>query len=288
MSMATKTRPTGLAADAGRSAEQAAQSPWADRLAKLGFVGRGLIYLIVGILAFQIATGDTSESADKKGALQEIAEKPFGNALLVVLAIGLAGYALWRFSEAIWGKRSEQNEKKRTARRLVSAGKGVAYAAFCATTISFLVGSGGQSGANQQEKTWTAKVMGWPGGRGIVAIAGLAVIAGALYLIGLGLTRKFEEKLELGRVSAGARKAIRAIGTVGVTARGVVFALLGLLLVRAAMDFDPNEAQGIDGTLRTIADRAYGQVLLMLAALGLVAFGVYSGIVEARYRKLRE
>jgi hypothetical protein len=288
MSMATKMRPTGLAADAGQSAERAARSHWADRLAKLGFVGRGLIYLIVGFLAFQIAMGDSGESADKKGALQEIGDKPFGNAMLVVLAIGLAGYALWRFSEALWGKRSEPDEKKRTARRLVSAGKGFAYAAFCATTISFLTGSGGQSGANQQEKTWTAKVMGWPGGRGIVVAAGLAIIAGALYLIGLGLTRKFEEKLELGRVSAGARKAIRAIGTFGVTARGVVFGLLGLLLVRAAMDFNPDEAQGIDGTLRTIADRTYGQVLLMVAALGLVAFGIYSAVVEARYRKLRE
>jgi uncharacterized membrane protein YidH (DUF202 family) len=288
MSMATKMRPSGRTTDAGRSAERAARGPWADRLAKLGFVGRGLIYLIVGILAFQIATGDTSESADKKGALQELAEKPFGNVLLVILAISLAGYALWRFSEAIWGKVTEPDEKKRTARRLVSAAKGVAYAAFCAMTISFIAGSDGGSAANQQEKSWTAKVMEWPGGRGIVAAVGVAIVAGALYLIVLGVTRKFEEKLELGRLSAGARKAVRAVGTFGVTARGVVFALLGLLLIRAAKDYNPDEAQGVDGTLRTIADRPYGQTLLILAALGLIAFGVYSGIVEARYRRLHE
>jgi uncharacterized membrane protein YidH (DUF202 family) len=287
MTTLTRTRASSAATQASGAAETASRSKWVDRLARLGFVGRGLIYVIVGVLAIQIATGDNSQAADRKGALQENADKPFGNALLVVLAIALAGYALWRFSEAIWGKRSETDPKKRTAKRLGYAAKGLTYSVFCATTISFIVGSGSSDG-NQQEKSWTAKVMGWPGGRGIVAAVGIAVVIGGLALLVTGIMRRFEKKLELGRLSSGARKAAVALGTIGVSARGAVFALAGLLLVRSAKDFNPDEAQGIDGTLRTIADRPYGQVLLVLAALGLLAFGVYSAAVEARYRKLHQ
>jgi hypothetical protein len=287
MTMLTEPRASSAASQASDAAEAASRNPWVDRLARLGFVGRGVIYLIVGVLAVQIVTGDNQQAADKNGALQEVAEKPFGNGLLVILAIALAGYALWRFSEAIWGKRSEDDSKKRTAKRLGSAAKGVAYAAFCATTVSFVAGRGSSDG-NQQEKSWTAKVMEWPGGRGIVAAVGLAIVIGGLALMVVGLTRRFEKKLELGRLSHGARKAAVAVGTFGVSARGAVFALAGLLLVRAAKDYNPEEAQGIDGTLRTIADRPYGQVLLVLAALGLLAFGVYSAAVEARYRKLHQ
>jgi hypothetical protein len=287
MTTLTEPRASSAASQASDVAEAASRNPWVDRLARLGFVGRGVIYLIVGVLAVQIVTGDNQQAADKNGALQEVAEKPFGNGLLVILAIALAGYALWRFSEAIWGKRSEDDPKKRTAKRLGSAAKGVAYAAFCATTVSFVAGRGSSDG-NQQEKSWTAKVMEWPGGRGIVAAVGLAIVIGGLALMVVGLTRRFEKKLELGRLSHGARKAAVAVGTFGVSARGAVFALAGLLLVRAAKDYNPQEAQGIDGTLRTIADRPYGQVLLVLAALGLLAFGVYSAAVEARYRKLHQ
>jgi len=266
-------------------AEGAATRPWIDRAARLGFAGRGLIYIIIGVLAVQIALNhNAEENANRQGALQAIADKPLGKLLLVVLAIGLAGYVLWRFSEAIWGEQREADSKKRTAKRLASAGKGLVYAAFCASTVSVIAGSPANQD-EQQQKTWTAKVLGWPGGRGIVVAVGLAVAAGGLYLAYRGVTRKFEKKLATGQMSPTTRTTERVLGTFGVTARGIVFALAGLLLVKAAADFDPNEAQGIDGTLRTIAARPYGQVLLIAAAVGLVAFGAYS-FFEARYRQL--
>jgi len=270
---------------AAARAEDVATSPWIDRAARLGFGGRGVIYVIIGVLAAQIALSDNSdENANRQGALQAIADKPLGKVLLVVLAIGLAGYVMWRFSDAIWGEKRETDAKKRTAKRLSSAGKGLVYAAFCASTISVIAGSGANQD-EQTEKTWTAKVLGWPGGRGIVTVIGLAVVAGGLYLVYQGVTRKFEKKLATREMSPTTRTVERVLGTFGVAARGVVFALAGLLLVKAAADFDPNEAQGIDGTLRTIANRPYGQVLLILAAVGLVAFGAFS-FFEARYRQL--
>jgi len=279
MSMATKAH------EALATTQRAADSKWVDRTARLGFVARGVVYAIVAGIAVRIAIGDgSSEQANKQGALQAIADQPFGRGILVVLALGLAGYAVWRFSEAMTGYRDEEDEKKRTAKRLASAGKGLIYVLFCASAISVIAGRSSGNG-EQQPKSWTARVLEWPAGPALVFLGGLLIVAGGIYLIVRGLTTKFEEKLETGRMSPPVRRASLTVGLVGSVGRGIVFGLLGILLVNAAVDHDPNEAQGIDGTLRTIADRSYGQVLLFLTALALFAFAAYS-LVEARYRKL--
>src|SRR4051794_24276354 len=279
MTMATKTE------HAIATTRRASKSKWIDRTARLGFVARGVVYAIVAGIAVKIAVGSgTSEQANKQGALQAIADQPFGRVALVVLALGLAGYALWRFSEALTGYRDEDDDKKRTAKRAGAGGRGVIYVAFCISTISVIAGHTSQNG-EQQPKSWTARVLEWPAGPLLVGLAGAAILAGGIYLVVRGLTTKFEEKLETGRMSPGMRKASVTLGLIGSVGRGVVFGLLGILLIGAAIDNDPNQAQGIDGTLRTIADRSYGQLLLFLTALALFAFAAYS-LVEARYRRL--
>ena len=270
-------------------AKAAARGRWANGAARLGLAGRGVIYILIGIIAMKLAFAPRdSEEADRQGALRELADQRFGSVLLVTLAIGLAGYVLWRFTEAAWGYGSETDDRKRTLHRLSSAAKGLAYLLFLATVVSVLRGSSGSAAGagNQQPKVWTARVLGWTGGQTIVTAIGLAIVAGGCALIYRGLTQKFEKKLETGRMSAPTEAVARVLGTVGVTARGAVFGAAGLLLVKAARDYDPNQTQGIDGTLRTVAMQSYGQILLVAAAAGLVAFGVYS-FVEARYRKLR-
>src|SRR5262249_21628453 len=158
---------------------------------------------------------------------------------------------------------------------VASAGKGAIYVAFCVSAVMAIAGRSSGNG-EQQPKSWTARVLDWPGGPALVAIAGIAILAGGIYLVVRGLTTKFEEKLETGRMSTAVRRVSLGLGVVGSVGRGVVFGLAGGLLVKAAFDHDPNQAQGIDGTLRTIADRAYGQVLLFLTALALFAFAAYS------------
>ena len=279
MSMAAKTE------HAIATTRRASDSKWIDRTARLGFVARGVVYGIVAGIAVKIAIGSgSSEPANKQGALQAIADQPFGRVVLVVLALGLAGYALWRFSQAITGYQDETDDKKRAAKRAASVGKGVIYVAFCISAIMVIAGRSSQNG-EQQPKSWTARVLDWPAGPLLVGIAGAAILAGGIYLVVRGLTTKFEKKLETGRMSPAVRRASVTLGLVGSVGRGVVFGLLGILLIGAAIDHDPNQAQGIDGTLRTIADRPYGQVLLFLTALGLFAFAAYS-LVEARYRRL--
>ena len=276
---------TAKAHAAASTARSASDSPWLDRAARLGFVARGAVYAIVAILAIRLALGQQNgEQANKQGALQAIADQPWGTAALVVLAVGLAGYALWRFSEAAFGYADEHDEKKRAVKRLASAGRGIVYAVFCASAVAVVAGRSPGNG-EQQPKTWTARVLGWSGGRFLVTIAGVAIIIGGVYLIVRGVTTKFEEELQTGQMSPVARRIVVVLGVVGSIGRGVVFALLGVLLIKAAADYDPNEAQGVDGTLRTIAEQSYGQVLLVLTGVALLAFAAYS-MAEARYRRL--
>lgn len=272
--------------DVQRAARRAADSEWTDRLARLGFCARGLVYLIVGVLALQIAWASSSDEASKDGALREISQRSFGKPLLLVLAVGLAGYALWRLTEALWGKQDEDDEKKRTLKRIGSGAKAALYAALCLSTIRVLIaGPSSTSGGDAKEESITARVLGWPGGRLVVGAVGVAIIVGGAYVAYRGLAKKFEKRLDTSDMSPGVGRTVDVLGMVGLAARGLVFAVAGFLLVKAALDFDPKEATGLDGTLRTIASQAYGQLMLTVTAIGIMAFGLYS-FVEARYRQL--
>jgi Domain of Unknown Function (DUF1206) len=245
------------------------------------------VYGVIGLIAFQVARdGGRGDQASKEGALREIAERPLGGPLLVVLAVGLAGYALWRASEAIWGKQDEDDEATRSVKRLGSAARAVFYGAFCITTIRFIAaGPEAGGGSDRQEETLVARVLGLPAGQWIVGAAGVAIIGGAAYIGYRGLTQKFDERLDTSQMGPVTGVGIDVLGTIGLLARSLVFALAGYLLLRAAIDFDPDEAAGLDGTLKTLARQTYGQVLLTVTAVGLAAYGLYS-FVEARYREL--
>jgi hypothetical protein len=250
----------------------------AEHAGHIGLAARGVLYLLVAFLAAQMAFGANDQPADKKGALRALADHPVGKVALVALTIGLAAYALWRVAEAV-GRKDE------VTKRLASAGKAALYASAAATAAStFLDAGSGSKDGNQQSQTLTARVLDWPGGRLIVGAAGVVGIGVGAYLVWRGVTRKFEEKLKLGEMPPPVHKAEKVLGLVGYSARGVVAALLGLLLVRSALHANAQEAQGIDGTLRTIAAQSYGQVLLLIAAAGLAAFGLHS-LIEARYRR---
>ncbi|WP_438803137.1 DUF1206 domain-containing protein [Frankia gtarii] len=272
----------GAGGQAKGAARQARHSRTVDIAARIGLAGRGLIYVLIGVLAVQVAFGLSNAQTNRNGALGEIKDKPFGSAVLVILVIGFLGYAAWRLLEAAVGVQDEDDEKKRTAKRVVSAARGVIYLAIAGSTISFLVSGGGGSG---EPAPWTARVMRNDAGRVLVGIVGLVVVGIGIGMIIRGAKRKFEEKLKTGQMSAFARKVAKPAGLVGYIVRGVVFGLAGVFVTKAAIEFDPSEAKGLDGTLKTLAGQAYGQWLLTLCAIGLALFGIYS-FFEARYRKL--
>ncbi len=268
-----------------RRARRAGNSEWLDRAARLGFAGRGVLYLTVAFLAASIALGRSGEQADKQGAVKALAETPFGAVLLVLLVVGLTGLALWQAAEALWGRTDEPDQAKRTVKRAGSAAKAVLYLALAASAASVLLSGSDSSGGGGQESTWTARVLELPAGRLLVGLAGLALVAVGGWLVARGVRTKFEKHLDTRAMPPALCRATRVVGLLGHVARGVVAGLAGLLLAKAALDFDAQQAKGVDGTLRTIADQPYGKALLLLAAAGMAAFGLYS-LVEARYRRL--
>jgi hypothetical protein len=267
---------------AARTARQAADSKWIQRTARVGLAARGLVYVLIGILAFQIAFVDRAERADQQGAFQTLASNGFGKVVLWLVILGFVGYGLWQASEAAWGHRTERDDRKRTANRVESAVKAVIYLVLA--VVAFRVVTGSSSGSQGGEQV-TAKALQLPGGQILVGLAGLVIVAAAVLLAWRGLQTKFEEHLDLSELGPGARSVVITLGKVGYVARGVVFSLVGILVVAAAVTFDPDKARGMDAALRQVAARPYGPWLLSLMALGLMCFGAYS-LAESRYRRL--
>lgn len=250
-------------------------------LARIGLVARGVVYLIVGVLALELAFGiEDGKAANQQDALKAIAEQSFGRILLVLVALGLFGYALWRLVRAAVGHGAEQRDSGLD--RLAALGSGVAYGILCVTAIEIVARSNSSSGTPKEA---TGGVLSWSGGTVLVAIAGAVLIGVAVYQAYKGLSKGFLEDAKTGEMSEEVRKGYTALGVFGHVARAVVFALIGYGLIKAAVDYNPKEAIGLDGALRQLADSSYGPVLLGLVAAGLAGFAVYS-IVDARYRKV--
>ena len=267
---------------AQKGGEQVAHSRGFEWLARTGFVARGLIYLIIGILAIKLALGDGGTTTNQQGALETIAHQPFGKVLLTLVAVGLGGYALWRLVRAALGHGPEDSDSG--FERIAALGSGIVYAGLCVIAIEVLLGAGSSGGSGNPSKT-TAGVLGWPGGTWLVGIAGGAVIGIGLFQGYRGISRDFLDDSKTERMSRAVRTAVTSLGTVGYVARMVVFALVGIFLIKAAVEFDPNKAVGLDGALAKIAHASYGPILLGVVAAGLIAFGVYS-LADARYRRI--
>jgi Na+/H+ antiporter NhaD/arsenite permease-like protein len=266
--------------EAKQAARRAHNSDAVEWLARLGLVARGVIWLTVGLLAAQVARGDT-ERADKNGALEAIKDKPFGELLLVVLAVGFLGYAAWRLLEGAVGNRDESDDRKRWAKRLGSLFRGAIYLFLAGSTAKFLV----RGGSDDKTQPLTARIMAATGGRTVVLLIGAGLVVGGLAMAYRGLRQKFEDLVELDRMPDPLKAVTRVVGTSGLVSRGLVFALIGGFLIDAAVTFDPDKAKGLDATLKTVAHQPFGRVVLFVGAVGLLAFALWSWI-EARYRKL--
>ncbi|GGQ67665.1 DUF1206 domain-containing protein [Streptomyces asoensis] len=265
-------------------AERAARGSVTKGAAKAGFAARGVIYLLVGLLALQIAFGDSGHEADRRGALAEIAEKPFGSVLLWALGVGLVGMALWRLSEAVFGGVGEDGRSAK--KRLAALGRCVFYAFVAYSVLAFAAGSGdGGGSSDEQSRDVTARVLELSGGRWIVGAAGVGIAVAGLWIGARAVMRKYHKHLRLGEMSPRVRRLVDVTGVGGGAARGLVFAAAGVFAVRAAVEYEPDQAKGFDDTLRSFAGTPAGPGLLVAVAAGLVLFGLFS-FAMARWRKV--
>ncbi|MGW0763716.1 DUF1206 domain-containing protein [Streptomyces sp. NPDC002814] len=247
---------------------------------RAGFAARGVVYVLIGVLAVRIALGSGGESADRQGALAQVAAQPFGKAMLWAMVVGFGCMASWRGARALG-----RGPRHKAASRVLDGGRAVFYAAICWATAAYAAGGGQGSSGNAQSQDWTASALKLPYGRALVGAAGCLLIGIGAVLAVRAAMRRFLRQLDTGAMSHRTKQVVTALGVGGGVARGAVFAAAGIFILVAAVRFDPDEAKGVDATLRSFTQTPMGPWLLVGVAIGLVLFGVYS-FASARWRRL--
>jgi uncharacterized membrane protein (DUF2068 family) len=268
---------------ARRAAREA--SPWVQRLARMGYAAQGTVYLIIGFIAAHAAFTPAEPVQGPQGALGTILEKPFGRVLLAIMALGLAGYVLWRTVQAVMDPEHTGGGAKRALVRAGYAISALGYAALTLVAVRMIRGSSGGQGGGQQQH-WTAEVMEKPFGRVAIGLVGAGIAAYGIYQIVKAFKSDIGKRLNLEGSAVATRRRVVGIGRAGMAARGVVFCIVGWLVIQSALKYDPSKAQGLQGALATLRQAAYGPYLLAIVALGLIAYGIFQ-LVKARYRIIR-
>lgn len=274
-----------MASQAEQAREEA--SPWIERLARIGYIAKAIVYAAIGLLALQVASRSGGTLTDKEGALRQIMQQPFGELVMVVVVIGFAGYGLWQlFARGIMDAENAGTDAEGLFKRARYSGAGIVYLALAVTAVGILFGSGGGGGGGStSSEAWTARIMSFPFGRWLVGIAGAAVIGAAVYQVYLALAEKFLDKFNLDEMNEDERKTVIYSGKIGIIARAVVLGIVGWFLVQAAWQYDPQEVGGLGEALRTLLTQPFGPYLLGAVALGLIAYALYA-FVQARYREI--
>lgn len=258
--------------------EQSAEtcSPWLIALARFGFFAKGVVYLVIGILAAMTAFKIKGEAAGARGALEELFRQPFGQTLLVAVAAGLVGYALWRFAQAVFDPEGKCVGAKGFLVRIGYVVIGIIYSSLALSAVSLLLGWGGISSKDEQApKEWTAVLLEQSYGQYLVGAIGAGFIIYAVSQFYKAYQTTFREKLETGEMSAPTNKITTLIAQIGIASRAVVFFIIGIFLLLAAWHHNPNEVRGLGGALQALEQPPFGATILGIVACGLVAYGVY-------------
>jgi len=258
--------------NASTTAEQVHHSDWMDHAVRAGLVAYGVVHLLVGWLALQLAFGEKEDSASNSGALHYLAQQPMGGALVWMIAVGMFLLVVWRLLEFAFGYRDESDDAKRWRKRATSLGKAVLYGAIGWSAVQVATGSGGSGGGTDST---TAKLMDLPGGQLIVGVVGLAIIGYGGSLVYRGWTEKFREHLDAQGQAGKDGSVYVLMGKIGYIAKGVAIAIVGGLFCYAAITHNAKKSGGLDQALQTVLEQPFGQVLLTAIAIGIAAYGVF-------------
>jgi hypothetical protein len=272
--------------NAAAAADRAGQSDSLELLARVGLIAYGIVHVLIGWLALQLAfgLGGGGESADQSGALGTLAETPVGGPLLWVLGLGLFALALWQAAEALRWRRAMTSSGKRQREAVGKVVKSIVKAILYVLlgVLALQTANGTETSSEDSADQAAEGVIGLPGGRFLVGAAALAVLAVAGYLVYKGWTKKFLEGVDTSTASPSTRRWIERLGQVGYVAKGFALLVVGGLLAWAAIAFDADKAAGLDSALHTVLEAPFGKWLLTLMALGLVAYGIFC-FARARY-----
>lgn len=256
-----------------------AARPWIRPIFVLGHAAKGVVYFLVGALAVMAAAGEGGKVSSQEGAVRTIGQQPFGRFLLVAAGLGLVCYALWRLFQAIFNPERERGAKG-AGKRIGRALGGLGHGALALTAFQLSLGQRAADHAHES-RVWIARVLAQPYGDKLVAAVGLGLCGYAIFQLYCAAVSKFPEPLD---AKAGSKRSVTAIARVGLAARGVVFSIIGVSLVKAAMAGSAGKARDVGGALRDVASQPYGRLLLGLVAAGLVAYGIYQMVVARHGR----
>jgi len=258
---------------------------WIVPLARFGYAAKGVVYIIIGGLAALAAFTGGGRTTDSRGAFEEILSQSYGKLLLGAVAVGMAAYAVWRFVQAVKDTENKGSSAKGIARRIGYAAIGVIHVGLAYSAAQLIFGSGGGSRGDAASKEWTATLLAQPFGQWLVGAVGLGFIAFALSQLYKAYTTKFREKLMTNEMDEKTQTFATRTGQAGLSARGVVFGIIGVFLIQAALQSNASKARGLSGALRALEQQSYGQWVLGIVALGLIAYGFYM-LVTAWYRRI--
>ncbi|RZM78713.1 DUF1206 domain-containing protein [Leptolyngbya iicbica] len=260
---------------------------WIERLARFGYAAKGIVYMIVGVLAFQAAFNWGGRITGSKGAFRTIANQPFGNFLLFLVGVGLLGYVVWRFVEAFRDPEHRDSGLSGFARRASYFVSGLIYASLAIFALRIVFGSpsnsSGSGGSSSQQGV--ATLLSQPFGQWLVGFVGVAIVAYGFYTFYKAYSTKFRRKLKLAQMSLKEEQWSTRIARFGLTSKGLVSVIIGYFFIQAARASDPSQAQTTEGALQTLQQQPYGAWLMGLVALGLIAYGIHLE-VQARYRRI--
>ncbi|HSI35756.1 MAG TPA: DUF1206 domain-containing protein [Tepidisphaeraceae bacterium] len=279
-------RPGPVVAEAAERAFDDA-APVIQWLARAGYAAKGVVYCLVGLLAVLAALGERhGQTTGQKGAISKLFEQPGGVLLVSVLAVGLAGYALWLLVRGIFDPEHKGRKWKGLAQRAGMIVRGLVHVVLVVAAIGMVTGRGGHGDGENNVQRWTAQLMDLPFGRWLAMGAGLGVIGYAIWQLVRAWRIKLDKMLDLSDVVPATRRVVTWVSRVGIAARGVVFVGIGVGLVLAGRHQDPGQAKGVGGALRWLSGQPYGPWILLATAIGLIAYGFYE-FVRARYRVIR-
>ncbi len=258
--------------------------PWIRRFGRFGYMAKGVVYGMIGVLAALAAFGPRGDTTGTSGALQSISEMPFGEVVLWIIGIGLIGYIVWDFIKAIKDPENEGTDAKGLIKRTGYFISGIIYANLAFGAIK-LASHTGNAGGGDSEKTISAKLMEQPFGVWLVGIVGAIIIGYGLYELFSGIKEKFMEKFKTYEMNDKELKVARISGKIGLIARGVVLSMVGFFFIETAYTHDPNQSKGLGGALDEMASQPYGQFLLAMIAIGLILYGIYQ-IIRGRYQHM--
>ncbi|WP_255594452.1 DUF1206 domain-containing protein [Pontibacter sp. HSC-14F20] len=251
---------------------------WVLRFARIGLIAKGIVYCLVGALAFMAAFelgGQTAQGAGKTGVFQFILEQPYGKVLLAIVAAGMLCYTLWRLIQAIRDTEEKGTDAKGIGKRIGYAFSGAVYGALAFTAAQLLLGNGGGDNGSDSRQTLARELLSQPFGQWLLGAVAVGTMVMGIYQFYRAYSGKYMSKVQAEQLKPELRTSLVRAGMVGYIARGFVWLIIGFLLLRAAINSNSSEAGSSSQAFQFLEEASYGSYLLGILALGLICYGVF-------------